>query len=415
MRKGNRLTAKAVQHAERDLCDGDGLWLQVSRKYGTRAWIYRYMVDGVTHKLGLGSARTVKLAEARRRAEAARSKLYDGVDPIAERKAARDQRKLEAAKTLTFKQCADRFIEANRGAWKNERHAAQWFTTFNETRRGSTVFPAATEAINDLPVPAIDTGLVLKVLEPIWTKTPETAARTRGRIERVLDWARVRGYREGENPARWEGHLKETLPSRSKRTRGHHDAVPYVELPAFMGELREKPGVSARALEFAVLTATRTNEVLGAKWTEVDLEAQLWTVPAERMKANREHRVPLTDRAVEVLSALPREGEFVFVGPRTGKPLSSLAMLECMRSLRGHGATVHGLRSSFRDWISEQTAYPGELAEVALAHTVSDKTEAAYRRGDMMQKRQRLMTDWASFCEGPATKRDNVVSIRETA
>jgi integrase len=415
MRKGKRLTTKEVQNADRDLCDGDGLWVQFNRTFGTRAWVFRYMVDGVPHKMGLGSARTVSLGEARKRAEGVRSKIFDGIDPIADRKAAKGRRKLEATRAMTFKECADAYIKANRASWRNAKHGDQWFATFNQTKRGSTVFPAATQAINGLPVAAIDTGLVLKVLEPIWTRTPESAARIRGRIERVLDWARVRGYREGENPARWEGHLKETLPSRSKFARGHHDAVPYAEMPSFMDELRQRAGVSARALELCILTAARTGEIIGAKWSEFDLQAELWTIPAERMKSGREHRVPLSDRVIKVLSALPRGGEFVFLGARAGTPISS--MLEVVRGMRGKGATVHGFRSTFRDWAAEQTSYPNELCEIALAHAVSDKTEKAYRRGDMMEKRRRLMADWAAYCEreqAPA-EGDNVTRIRERA
>jgi integrase len=416
MRGSNKLSAAFIRSVKKPglYNDGHNLCLQVST-FGTKAWIFRFMLDGVDRKMGLGPLHTVSLAEARAEALEARKLVWKGIDPIEAAKAARGRLKAEAAKVLTFGECARLYIEANRATWKNARHAAHWHATFNETKRGSTVFPAATQAINGLPVSAIDTGLVLKVLEPLWSKTPETAARIRGRIERVLDWARVRGYREGENPARWEGHLKETLPPRSKRNRGHHDAVPYIELPRFMRELRAKSGVSARALELAVLTAARTNEVLGAKWSEVDFEAGLWTIPAERMKAGREHRVPLSPRAIEVLSSLPREGELVFVGRSVGKPLSDVALLDCMRSIRGHGATVHGLRSSFKDWATEQTSYPNELTEAVLAHTVSDKTEAAYRRGDMMEKRRRLMADWAAYCERPPAARDNVVAIREIA
>src|SRR5271166_1473974 len=302
MRAANKLSALRV----RELCrpgvkpglhgDGHGLYLQVSA-YGTTSWLFRFMVDGVARKMGLGATHTVSLAEAREAAKEARKLTRKGIDPIEAEKAERAIRKAEAAKTVTLKECAEAYIKANHAGWKNAKHAAQWFATFNETRRGSLVFPAATEAINDLPVAGIDTGLVLKVLEPIWTKTPETASRARGRIERVLDWARVRGHREGENPARWKGHLRETLPARSKRAR-HHHAIPYVELPLFMNELRARPGVGAHALEFAILTASRTGEVTGARWSEIDLEARPWTIPAERMKAGREHRVPLRQGSV---------------------------------------------------------------------------------------------------------------------
>jgi len=418
MHEGSKLSAAAVRYASRPglYGDGRGLYLQISA-FGTKAWVFRYMMDGRARKMGLGAIHTVSLAEARKRAADARLKVHDGIDPIEDLKARRAQRRLEAAKTMTFKACADKFIEANRAGWKNDKHAAQWFASFNETKRGSRVYPAATAAINDLPVSAIDTGLVLKVLEPNWTKTPETASRVRGRIEAVLDWAKVRGYRDGENPARWRGHLDMTLPERPKAT--HHDAVPYSEMPSFMAELRAKQVVSARALEFAILTAARTGEVIGAKWTEMsEVEINgggkkiwVWRVPAERMKAGKEHRVPLPDRALAILEKLPREGEYVFPGNRHGKPLSNMAMLELMRDMRGKGATVHGFRSSFRDWTAEQTSYPNEMCEIALAHAVSDKTEAAYRRGDMMEKRRRLMADWAAYCGERPASGDNVVPI----
>ena len=416
MREGKKLSAAEVNYkTEPGLYgDGHGLYLQVSA-FGTKAWVFRYMIDGVARKMGLGPVHTVSLAEARKRAADARLKALDGIDPIQEREAARIARRLQAAKAMTFKQAADAYIEANRASWKNDVHANQWFATFNETTRGRLVFPAATQAINDLPVSAIDTALMLKVLEPIWTKTPESASRIRGRIERVLGWATVRGHRSGENPARWNGHLKEALGSRSVDDAvKHHDAVPYAEMPLFMAELRGKVGVSARALEFTILSATRTGETIGAKWSEIDLESRLWTIPAERMKAGKEHRVPLSDRAIEVLSSLRRESDFAFVGARKDKPLSNMAMLELMRGMRGKGATVHGFRSTFRDWTAEQTAYPNELCEIALAHAVSDKTEAAYRRGDMMEKRRRLMADWAGYCAREPTERDNIIPIRET-
>ena len=414
MREGNKLSAAAVRNAREPGLYGDGrnLYLQIS-EWGTKSWLFRYMIDGQARKMGLGALHTVSLAEARKRAAEARLKVLDGIDPIEARAAARGHAKAAAAKAMTFKACADRYIEANRSGWKSVPHANQWFATFNETKRGGKAFPALTAAINDLPVAAVDTGLVLKVLEPIWTKTPETASRVRGRIEAVLDWAKVREYRAGENPARWRGHLEQALPARSRLKQEHHDAVPYIEMPLFMAELRTKDGVPARALEFTILTAARTGEVISAKWDEIDLKAKLWTIPAGRMKAGREHRVPLSDHAHDILAALPRDGDFVFPR-RKGKPLGDTAMLEVIRGMRGKGATVHGFRSTLRDWAAEQTSYPNELCEIVLAHTVSDKTEAAYRRGDQMEKRRRLMADWAAYCAGEP--RGNVViGIRGTA
>jgi integrase len=417
-RHGNKLTAAAVRVATEPglYGDGHGLYLQIST-FDTKSWVFRYMIEGRARKMGLGPLHTVSLAEARKRAADARLKVLDGLDPVDERTAQRAAKRLEAAKAMTFKQCADSYIKANSSGWKNEKHAAQWGATFNETKRGKRVYPASTAVINDLPISAIDTGLVRKVLEPIWYETPETASRVRGRIERVLAWATVAGYRSGDNPARWTGHLKELLPAKAKVSAVvHHDAVPYAEMPAFMGGLRTKHGTSARALEFTIITAVRTGEAIGATWSEIDLGTKVWTIPPERMKAGREHRIPLSDRAIAVLETLPREGEYVFAGARESKPLSNMAMLELVRGMRGKGATVHGFRSTFRDWAAETTAYPHEMCEIALAHAVGNKVEAAYRRGDMMEKRRRLMSDWAEYCDQPPAERSKVVvPIREAA
>ena len=266
----------------------------------------------------------------------------------------------------------------------------------------------------------MDTGLVIKALEPIWATKPETAGRVRGRIESVLDWAKARGYREGENPARWRGHVDKLLPNRRKvRAVRNHPALPYSDLPAFMGELRSRTSISARALEFAILTAARTGEVIGATWSELDLKAAVWTIPAARMKAGKEHRIPLSERAVELLNSLPREGEFVFIGGRAGKPFSNMAMLELLRGMKpGAGYVPHGFRSTFRDWAAERTAYPSEVVEMALAHVIESKVEAAYRRGDLFEKRRRLIDDWGSYCGAflpTATGAGDVVPIRGRA
>ena len=363
--------------------------------------------------MGLGATHTVSLAEGREAAKEARKLTRKEIDPVEAEKAERASRKAEAAKMVTFKECADAYVKANRAGWKNAKHAAQWKATFEETRRGSLIFPAATEAINDLPVSAIDTGLVLKVLEPLWTKTPESASRIRGRVESVLAWATVRGFRTGDNPAAWGNHLDQILPARNKVAPvEHHDAIPYAELPAFMAALRAKPGISARALEFTILTAARTGEVIGARWSEFDIQGKLWTIPADRMKAGREHRVPLSARALKLLADLPRDGEFILPGGRAGKPLSNMAMLELLRGMRGQGSTVHGFRSSFRDWAAERTNFPREVAEHALAHSLPDKVEAAYRRGDLVDKRRLMMDAWANYCAGPPAKQDNVEPLR---
>ena len=401
--------------------DGGGLYLNVSDS-GARSWVFMFGFPGVVTKtgkrktieMGLGPFPDVTLAEARDRADEVRKQLRNGVNPIAAKKDEIANLTITAAKAKTFKECADAYIEAHRSGWRNPKHADQWFATFNETRRGSLIYPATTDLINGLPVAAIDEGLVLEVLRPAWLTRTETMKRARGRIEAVLGWATANKYRAGLNPARWKDNLQHSLPRPSKVAPViHHPAMPYAELPAFMVSLRSREGVSARALEFTILNAARTGETIGARWDEIDIEAKLWTVPASRMKAGHEHRVPLSARALAIIGAQVRDGDYVFGGRGSGRPLSNMAMLELLRDVVGKGSTVHGFRSCFRDWLSETTAYPNEMGEIALAHAVSDKTEAAYRRGDMMEKRRRLMADWAEFCaREPAKGTDNVVPLR---
>jgi integrase len=371
--------------------DGGGLYLQVSPA-GTKSWIFRFKMNGKSREMGLGSLATIGLAGARDAAAECRRRVLEGVDPIEARKAVKDQGRLEAAKAMTFKACAAAYIDAHRAGWKNAKHASQW---------ENTLATYADPVFGTLPVQSVDTALVMKVLEPVWKTKTETATRLRGRIESILDWAKVRGLRAGENPARWKGHLDTLLPARSKvQAVEHHAALPYAETGAFMHLLRDETGVGARALEFLILTAARTGEVIGATWGEFDLAQNVWTVPAERMKAKREHRVPLSPAAVKVLTAMQaiRTNDFVFPGGKAGKPLSNMAMLALLKRMERADLTAHGFRSTFRDWAAECTAYPGEVAEAALAHTVGDKVEAAYRRGDLFEKRRRLMNDWAKHC-----------------
>lgn len=405
MRDSNRLSALTVSKLREPgrYGDGHGLWLQVAPG-GAKSWLFRFMLKGQARQMGLGPVHTVSLAEARQAALAARKLLLAGVDPIEARRAEHAQARLEAASAVTFKEAAEAYIASHRAGWRNEKHAEQW---------SATLTTYAYPVIGDLSVAGVDVGLVLKVLEPIWKEKPETAGRVRGRVEMVLDWAAARGYRRGDNPARWRGHLDKLLPARSKVRRvEHHPALPYVELPAFVALVRLQDGMAARALEFAILTAARTSEVVGARWGEVDLEAKVWTVPGIRMKAGKDHRAPLAPRALEILAALPREGEFVFPGAKARAPLSNMSMLALLKRMGRGDLTVHGFRSTFRDWAAERTAYPREVAEMALAHAVSDKVEAAYRRGDLFAKRVRLMADWAKFCAAPAGG-GKVVGIRQ--
>ncbi len=404
MRQLHKLSALAVKNMTKPGLHGDGggLYLQVSPG-GARSWIFRYMLDGVPRKMGLGPLPDISLAMAREAAVAARDKLRNGIDPIDERNDRRAARLLEKAKEMTFRQCGEAYISAHSDSWRNEKHRAQWSQTLN-----TYAYPT----IGDLPVASITTDLVFKVLDPIWRSKAETASRLRGRLEVILDWATVRQFRKGENPARWRGHLESLLPPRHKVAKVvHQPAMAYTDVPAFMAKLRQKPEVSARGLEFAILCAARTGEVLGARWAEIDIEAKVWTVPAQRMKAGREHRVPLSTRAVEILTALPRRGDIVFAG-RANAPLSNMALLMMTRGMVDQRLTVHGFRSSFRDWAGEATNFQREVAEAALAHVIGDQAEQAYRRGDALEKRRKLMQAWAEYCERPPAENSaKVVAI----
>lgn len=405
-RTANRLTARQVEAMKKPgrYADGNGLYLQIARG-GTKSWLFRYMRDGQARAMGLGPVDIVTLADARDQAIEARRTLQAGDDPIEMKEAARRAAKLEAAKSITFKKAAEKYIAMNRSGWRNVKHAAQW---------ESTLATYAYPEIGDLAVASIDTELVLKVIEPIWKTKTETASRVRSRIESILDWAKVHGYRTGENPARWRGHLDKSLPARSKVQKvRHHKALPYGEIGGFMTDLRSREAIAARALEFAILTATRSGEVLNARWSEFNLEEGVWTVPADRMKAGREHRVPLSEPALEIVRRIGedhgRDG-FVFPGQKPGRPLSGMAFAMMLRRMKRDDITAHGFRSTFRDWAAERTKYPREAAEAALAHAIPDKVEAAYRRGDLFEKRRRLMRDWATFC-AKAKVEGNVVAI----
>lgn len=389
MRSMSRLSALFVGRAKEPgmYADGGGLYLQVSRT-GTKSWIFRYALDGREREMGLGPLHTITLSEARNLAAETRRLKLSGIDPIDARKAHRQAKRLEDARAITFKQASAAYIKANKAAWKNPKHAAQW---------ESTLTAYADPIFGGLPVAAIDTALVMKALEAIWSEKPETASRLRGRIESVLDWATARGYRTGENPARWRGHLDKMLPARAKvQAVQHHAALPYSDLPAFMSSLRTQTGIGALALEFAILTAARTGEVIAATWDEIDLDAATWTVPKERMKAKREHKVFLGHGALAILRSLKdaARSDFVFPGNLPDKPLSNMAMLSTLKRMNRKDLTTHGFRSTFRDWAAETTDYPSEVVEMALAHAVANKVEAAYRRGDLFEKRKGLMRDW---------------------
>jgi integrase len=404
-----RLTALKVDKVKEAgmYADGGGLYLRVTPQ-GTKNWVLRYMLDRKPHWMGLGPFPLYGLQEARARALDARRKRHDGIDPIQARRAQRARLRLDAAKAVTFGEVAAAYIASHRLGWRNEKHAAQW---------GATLSSHAAPLMS-LPVQAVDTGLVLKVLEPIWAAKPETASRLRGRIESILDFAKVREYRDGENPARWRGHLSKLLPARSRvRAVKHHAALPYAELPAFRATLRQQEGIAARALEFLILTAARTGEVIGARWKEIDLLDKTWTVSAGRMKAHREHRVPLAAPALAVLDEMQAlradtDDATVFPGGKAGQSLSNMAFLMLLRRMEFGDLTAHGFRATFKTWASERTSFQNEIVEAALAHTIGGKVERAYRRGDMFEKRRRLMQQWASFCAStPTQEREGNVAL----
>jgi integrase len=407
-----RLTALKVEKAKEPgmYPDGGGLYLRVTPA-GTKNWVLRFMLDRRPRWMGLGPLALYGLQEARAKALDARRKRHEGIDPIEARRAERAQQRLDEAKAITFKQCAEAYINAHRAGWRDGKHAGQWRATLS-----TYAYPI----IGALSVQEVDTSLVLKVLEPIWATKPQTANRLRGRLENVLDFAKVRGYRSGENPARWRGHLAKLLPACSKvRQVKHHSALPYSELPDFLVALRGQNSIAARALEFTILTAARTGESIGATWDEIHWTDTVWIIPSRRMKGGKEHRVPLCERALTILREMKsaedtNASQFVFSGGKPGRPLSNMAFLMLLRRMGRGDLTVHGFRSSFRDWAAERTNFPSEVAEMALAHAVSNKVEAAYRRGDLFEKRRRLMQQWAAFCatapKGDAN--DKVVSFR---
>jgi integrase len=395
--------------------DGDGLYLKVASAEA-RSWQFRYKhrVTGKTVWLGLGAEKDVTLAEAREKARECRRLLTARIDPLAQRRADR------ASETgMTFAAVAELYLAAHEASWRNEMHRQQWRSTLRDFV--APAIGARTDGEGRLTggrlVSEVMVGDIMKILEPLWQKKPATASRVRGRIESILDYASARGWRTGDNPARWRGHLANLLPADGDMRTEHHAALPWQEVGALMAKLRQWDTMSARAAEFTILTAARSGEVRGLRWTEIDLQHGVWTVPVDRMKAAREHRVPLSDRALAILkemAALRRKPEdLVFPGGRNGRALSDVGLSRAVKVAGGVDLTMHGFRSTFRDWCAEATAYPREVAEGALAHVLADKTEAAYRRTDLLAKRARLMADWAEFCARPApAEGDNVRAIR---
>jgi integrase len=379
--------------------DGHGLYLQVmppppNNKTATpsRSWTFRYKRKGVEHWLGLGPWPAFSLKEARRRAMKATQQLCDGIDPIVEKRKARDAQALEDAKHLTFQEATQQYYDSHEHEWTSAVHRQQFLSSMTDY-----AFPV----IGKLPVALIDTPLVLNVLRPIWKTKHVTATRVRARIESVLSWASVSGLRSGDNPARWNGHLKEVLSTKGNKV-AHHAAMAYTDVPNFVAALATRKGIEPKAMEYLILTASRYGEVVNARWNEIDVAAKIWTVPAARMKTRIQHRVPLPDRAIKILQGLPREAgnDLVFLGARKGRPLGKNALLDLCKAM-GHDVTVHGFRSSFRDWCSERTNVQREICEAALSHRTGDDTELAYKRTDQLEKRRRLMDMWSKFCAAP--------------
>jgi integrase len=410
----HRLREKQVRNAKPDqgrrsilLPDGANLYLQATLgRDGSinRSWVFRYELDGERHDLGLGPLHTIGLADARAEAKRLRQQIIAGIDPLSARRDGERERlraKAASAKPVTFRECGEMYLRVHSDKWRNARHRAQWAATLQ-----SYVYPA----LGDLAVADIEVGHVQRALEPIWQRIPETARRVRGRIELVLTYATAAKFRSGDNPASWD-ILQHLLGG--KKIVMHHSALPFIEAPAFFAELRDKDSATCKALQFTILTAARTGEVLGAQWAEIDLQAKVWTVPAPRMKSGHEHRVPLSSGAMALLKSLPRrEGcPYVFTADHR-KPLHDKAMLDVVYQMRP-GTSVHGFRSTFRDWCSERTNFPREVCEMALAHAVGDKVEAAYRRGDLFEKRRRLMAEWQKYLAKPIpAERGNVVALR---
>jgi integrase len=423
----NRLSDRKVRTAKPGMRpDGGGLYLRVTegkKDEGgvptlNRYWLFRYADrnTGKDRQLGLGPLDTLTLAAAREVARQCREQLLAGLDPVEQRRARRASNALADAKAMSFNQCRDAYIAAHRAGWRSVKHAAQWTNTLEAY---------VTPVFGQLPVGAIDTGLVMKALEPIWAAKTETASRVRGRIEAILDWAKVRGYRGGENPARWRGHLDKLLPATSKlRKVEHHAALPYGQMGAFMSDLREREGIAAKALQFTILTVARSDETISMRGDEIDMAEKLWAVPPERMKSKREHRVPLSEAAMAIIREMMPAGpesigrKYVFPGAKPGRPPSNRAMLELLRRMNaerevvglprwtdpkqgGRQVVPHGFRSSFRDWSAERTNFAREVAEAALAHIDGDETERAYQRGDLFEKHRKLMHAWADYCSKP--------------
>jgi integrase len=395
---------------------GGGLYLQTGES-GSASWLLRYQrglktnakgeIKPAEHWMGLGPKSVFSAKQARARARAAQQQIYDDIDPLEARRKQRTQQALEAARSITFADATQQYYDSHEGKWSSAKHRQTFLNTLKQY-----AFPV----IGKLPVADVDTAAVLHIVEPIWITKNQTSIRIRGRIEAILDWCTVRGYRHGDNPARWAGHLSEALPTGGKIGKViHHAALPYADIPSFVAQLSQRQGIGPKALEFMILTASRTGEALGVRWNEIDLDAKVWTVPPERMKGRKEHRVPLTDRTIKLLKSLPREAGnngLLFIGTKVNAPLGKMVLPDLVDAM-GHDVTIHGFRASFRTWAAESTGFPREVIEAALAHKTGTAVELAYQRSDVLEKRRQLMEAWSAFVATPVRKGGNVTPIRK--
>lgn len=407
-RQVNKLTDRTVKSkTERGLySDGNGLNLQIT-KAGVKSWLFRFMLDGKAREMGLGPIHEVTLSQARLDALDCKKMVREGIDPIEDRKQRLMNRKVANKPMPDFKDCAEKYMRAHSPSWRNAKHQQQWANSLT-----NHVYPK----LGSMPVNTIERSHIMQVLDPIWRDKTETAKRIRGRIETVLSWATVQGFREGENPARWRGHLDNLLPKPSAlKKEKHFAALPYQEIKSFMDELRQREANSANALRLIILTATRSSEARSATWSEFDLDKATWTIPAERMKAQKEHIIPLCKEAVELINALPHmaSNDYLFAGVRSGKPLSDMVFAALMKRMGRTGITTHGFRSTFRDWAAEQTAFPREVIEAALSHKLKDKVEAAYFRSNLLDKRRELMDKWADYTQLPTIESGAVINLAD--
>ncbi len=407
-RQINKLSDRQVKAEKRPgrHADGNGLYLQVSQS-ASKSWLFRFMQDGKSREMGLGSINSVSLAEARALAIECKRLLRDGIDPIKKRRERLAQTKAEQKDIFTFKRCAAEYLKAHSAGWKSDRHAEIW---------ASSVKRYADPIIGEMPIHLVDRGHIMRILDPIWRTKTETAKKLRGRLESILDWATVQDYRKGENPARWKGHLDKLLPKPSEVSKvKHFPALPYQQIYSFMEELRQREAPSALALRLIILTACRSGEIRGAVWPEVDLDAATWTIPADRMKAGKEHVIPLCPEAVSILQSLPRmaNSDYLFSSAKSGKPLSDVVFKKLMERMERTGITTHGFRSTFRDWAAEQTSFPREVIENALAHQLKDKAEAAYFRSNLLDKRRELMNQWGEYARRSPGGVENIIPFSQ--